>query len=47
MDIVSEGTAIVQGKSEVSVIRTQITGVVEDVLVGSGDEVKQGDVLIH
>lgn len=47
MDIVSEGTAIVQGKSEVSVIRTQITGVVEDVLVGSGDEVKQGDVLIQ
>ncbi|HDR8179184.1 TPA: HlyD family efflux transporter periplasmic adaptor subunit [Bacillus cereus] len=47
MDIVSEGTAIVQGKSEVSVIRTQITGVVEDVLVVSGDEVKQGDVLVQ
>ncbi|RWS39665.1 HlyD family efflux transporter periplasmic adaptor subunit [Bacillus mycoides] len=47
MDIVSEGTAIVQGKSEVSVIRTQITGVVENVLVGSGDEVKQGDVLVQ
>ncbi|HDX9695296.1 TPA: biotin/lipoyl-binding protein, partial [Bacillus thuringiensis] len=47
MDIVSEGTAIVQGKSEVSVIRNQITGVVEDVLVVSGDEVKQGDVLVQ
>ncbi|MCR6850508.1 HlyD family secretion protein [Bacillus sp. IBL03825] len=47
IDIVSKGTAIVQAKSEVSVIRTQMTGVVEAVMVRPGDEVRKGDVLVQ
>ncbi|TKH18982.1 HlyD family efflux transporter periplasmic adaptor subunit [Bacillus wiedmannii] len=46
IDIVSKGTAIVQAKSEISVIRTQMTGVIEAVMVRPGDEVKKGDVLV-
>lgn len=47
VDIVSKGTAIVQGKSDMSTIRTQIVGVIENVSVHSGDEVKKGDILIQ
>lgn len=47
IDIVSKGTAIIQAKSEVGVIRTQMTGIVEEVLVRPGDEVRKGDVLIQ
>ena len=42
VDIVSKGTAIVQGKSDMSTIRTQIVGVIENVSVHSGDKVKRG-----
>ncbi|HFT2183473.1 TPA: HlyD family efflux transporter periplasmic adaptor subunit [Bacillus cereus] len=47
VDIVSKGTAIVQGKSDMSTIRTQIVGVIENVSVHSGDKVKKGDILIQ
>ncbi|MCH4568618.1 HlyD family efflux transporter periplasmic adaptor subunit [Bacillus sp. ES1-5] len=47
IDIVSKGTAIVQGKFEVSVMRNQSAGIVETVLVRSGDEVKKGDTLVQ
>ncbi|QWG48396.1 HlyD family efflux transporter periplasmic adaptor subunit (plasmid) [Bacillus mycoides] len=47
IDIVSKGTAIVQGKSDISVSRVQVTGIVDTVFVRSGDEVKQGDALIQ
>lgn len=47
MDIVSKGTAIVEGKSNISTIRTQILGIVDTVSVQSGDEVKKGEVLLQ
>ncbi|MDV6367426.1 HlyD family efflux transporter periplasmic adaptor subunit [Bacillus cereus] len=47
VDIVSKGTAMIQGKSEISVSRTQIVGVVDTVAVKSGDEVKKGDILLQ
>ncbi|MFP3380155.1 HlyD family efflux transporter periplasmic adaptor subunit [Bacillus sp. SIMBA_069] len=47
VDIVSKGTAMIQGKYDVSVSRTQIGGIVDTVSVKSGDEVKKGDVLIQ
>ncbi|EJV55952.1 hypothetical protein IEM_05416 [Bacillus cereus BAG6O-2] len=42
VDIVSKGTAMIQGKSDISVSRTQIGGIVDTVAVRSGDEVKKG-----
>ncbi|MFP3821786.1 biotin/lipoyl-binding protein, partial [Bacillus sp. SIMBA_008] len=39
--------AMIQGKYDVSVSRTQIGGIVDTVSVKSGDEVKKGDVLIQ
>lgn len=47
VDIVSKGTAMIQGKSDASVSRTQIVGVVDKVAVKSGDEVKKGDTLLE
>ncbi|MGH1146183.1 HlyD family efflux transporter periplasmic adaptor subunit [Bacillus pseudomycoides] len=47
LDIVSKGTAMIQGKSMISVSRTQIVGTVDVVAVKSGDEVKKGDTLIQ
>ncbi|MEB8804263.1 HlyD family efflux transporter periplasmic adaptor subunit [Bacillus cereus] len=47
IDTVSKGTAIVQGKSDISVSRNKIVGVVDTVVVKSGDEVKKGDTLIQ
>lgn len=47
VDIVSKGTAMIQGKSDASVSRTQIVGVVDQVAVKSGDEVKKGDTLLE
>ncbi|HDR4909320.1 TPA: HlyD family efflux transporter periplasmic adaptor subunit [Bacillus cereus] len=47
IDIVSKGTAIVQGNSDISVYRSKIAGTVDNVFVHSGDEVKTGDVLIQ
>ncbi|MGH0950060.1 HlyD family efflux transporter periplasmic adaptor subunit [Bacillus mycoides] len=47
LDVVSKGTAIIEGKSDVSVSRTQVGGIVDMVLVQSGDEVKQGDTLVQ
>lgn len=47
IDIVSKGTAIIQGKSDIGIIRTQVAGVVDNVFVRSGDEVKKGDALIQ
>ncbi|PFE15076.1 HlyD family efflux transporter periplasmic adaptor subunit [Bacillus cereus] len=47
VDIVSKGTAMIQGKSDISVSRTQIVGVVDTVAVKSGDEVKKGDILLQ
>jgi len=47
MDIVSKGTAMVQGESDVSTSRSQIVGIVETVAVRSGDVVKKGDTLIQ
>ncbi|MGN4422166.1 HlyD family efflux transporter periplasmic adaptor subunit [Bacillus cereus group sp. MYBK249-1] len=47
IDIVSKGTAIVQGNSDISVSRSKIAGTVDNVFVHSGDEVKTGDVLIQ
>ncbi|MBU4642999.1 MULTISPECIES: HlyD family efflux transporter periplasmic adaptor subunit [Bacillus cereus group] len=47
MDIVSKGTAMVQGESDVSTSRSQIGGIVDTVAVRSGDEVKKGDTLVQ
>ncbi|MCU5709646.1 HlyD family efflux transporter periplasmic adaptor subunit [Bacillus cereus] len=47
IDIVSKGTAMIQGKSDVSVSRNQIPGVVDTVNVKSGSEVKKGDILLQ
>ncbi|EJR93264.1 HlyD family efflux transporter periplasmic adaptor subunit [Bacillus mycoides] len=47
IDIVSKGTAMIQGKSDISVSRTQIVGVVDTVNVKSGNEVKKGDILLQ
>ncbi|WIG24997.1 HlyD family efflux transporter periplasmic adaptor subunit [Bacillus toyonensis] len=47
IDVVSKGTAIVQGKSDISVSRSQISGTVDSISVHTGDEVKKGDVLIQ
>ncbi|HHL0974252.1 TPA: HlyD family efflux transporter periplasmic adaptor subunit [Bacillus cereus] len=47
LDVVSKGTAIIEGKSDVSVSRTQVGGIVDMVPVQSGDEVKQGDTLVQ
>ncbi|PNK22987.1 hemolysin D [Bacillus thuringiensis] len=47
LDTVSKGTAMIQGKSEISVSRTQISGVVDTVSVQSGDAVKKGDTLLQ
>ncbi|PDY85337.1 HlyD family efflux transporter periplasmic adaptor subunit [Bacillus toyonensis] len=46
-DIVSKGTAMVQGKLDVSVSRTQIAGIVDTISFQSGDEVKKGDILVQ
>lgn len=47
LDIVSNGIASIQTNSNISVSRTQISGIVENVNVKSGDEVKKGDTLIQ
>ncbi|HFR4187570.1 hemolysin D [Bacillus cereus] len=47
LDTVSKGTAMIQGKSDISVSRTQISGVVDTVSVQSGDAVKKGDTLLQ
>ncbi len=47
LDTVSKGTAMIQGKSNISVSRTQIVGVVDTVNVKSGNEVKKGDILLQ
>lgn len=46
-DVVSKGTAIIQGKTDISVSKTEIAGIVDNVKVKSGDEVKKGDILIQ
>lgn len=47
IDIASKGTAMIQGKSDISVSRTQIVSVVDTVNVKSGNEVKKGDILLQ
>ncbi len=47
IDIVSKGTATIQGKSDISISRVQVTGTIDTVFVKSGDEVKKGDILIQ
>lgn len=47
LDTVSKGTAMIQGKSDISVSRIQISGVVDTVAVQSGDAVKKGDTLLQ
>lgn len=47
IDIVSNGIASIQTNSSISVSRSQISGIVENVNVKSGDEVKKGDTLIQ
>ncbi|TCW52932.1 multidrug resistance efflux pump [Bacillus thuringiensis] len=47
IDIVSKGTATIQGKSDISISRVQVTGTIDTVFVRSGDEVKKGDMLIQ
>lgn len=47
IDIVSKGTAIVQGGQDVSLIRTPLNGIVEELRVKSGDEIKKGDIIIQ
>lgn len=47
IDIVSKGTAIVQSGQDVSIIRTSFNGIVEELRVKSGDEIKKGDIIIQ
>ncbi|PFB95323.1 hemolysin D [Bacillus cereus] len=47
IDIVSKGTAIVQSGQDVSIIRTSLNGIVEELRVKSGDEIKKGDIIIQ
>lgn len=47
VDIVSKGTAIVQGAQDVSLIRTPLNGIVEELKVKSGDGIKKGDIILH
>ncbi|MDW8786082.1 HlyD family secretion protein [Bacillus cereus] len=47
IDIVSKGTAIVQDGQDVSIIRTSLSGIVEELRVKSGDEIKKGDIIIQ
>lgn len=47
LDTVSKGIAMIQGKSNISVSRTQIVGVVDTVNVKPGNEVKKGDILLQ
>lgn len=47
VDIVSKGTAIVQGAQDVTLIRTPLNGIVEELKVKSGDEIKKGDIIIQ
>ncbi|SHH99228.1 HlyD family efflux transporter periplasmic adaptor subunit [Virgibacillus chiguensis] len=46
-EVVSKGTAMVESKSDVSVSRAQVQGIVDTVHVSSGDEVKKGDILLY
>ncbi|KXY14315.1 HlyD family efflux transporter periplasmic adaptor subunit [Bacillus sp. FSL K6-0067] len=47
IDIVSKGTAIVQEGQDVSLIRTQSNGIVEELRVKPGDEIKKGDIILQ
>lgn len=47
IDIVSKGNAIVQSGQDVSIIRTSLNGIVEELRVKSGDEIKKGDIIIQ
>ncbi|MEM5635338.1 hypothetical protein AAHB55_28095 [Bacillus cereus] len=47
IDIVSKGTAIVQGGQDVSIIRTSLSGIVEELRVKSGDEIKKVILLFN
>lgn len=47
IDIVSKGTAIIQGKKEASMVQSRLGGVVSRVAVQSGDYVKKGDNILQ
>ncbi|MBJ7961084.1 HlyD family efflux transporter periplasmic adaptor subunit [Bacillus cereus group sp. N28] len=47
IDIVSKGTAIIQGKKEASMVQSRLGGVVSHVAVQSGDYVKKGDNILQ
>ncbi|HDR4465090.1 TPA: HlyD family efflux transporter periplasmic adaptor subunit [Bacillus cereus] len=47
VDIVSKGTVIIQNKFESSLVRSKNKGILDNVLVKSGDFVKTGDVLFQ
>lgn len=47
MEIVSKGTAIVQGESDIGIVRAQSIGIVDEMFVHTGDEVKKGEALMQ
>ncbi|PGX90173.1 hemolysin D [Bacillus cereus] len=47
IDIVSKGTAIIQGKKEVSMVQSRLGGTVSHVAVHSGDYVRKGDTILQ
>ncbi len=47
MEIVSKGTAIVQGESDIGIVRAQSIGIVDEMFVHTGDKVKKGEALMQ
>ncbi|MBL3887885.1 HlyD family efflux transporter periplasmic adaptor subunit [Bacillus cereus] len=47
IEIVSKGTAIVQGESDIGIVRAQSIGIVDEMFVHKGDKVKKGEALMQ
>ncbi|GGE85976.1 HlyD family efflux transporter periplasmic adaptor subunit [Priestia taiwanensis] len=47
VDVVSKGTAIIQGETEIQISRAQIPGSIDQIAVQNGDEVQEGDIIVQ